>query len=131
MLKKEITFKDYNGNEVKKTCYFNLEKAELLELEMSTGGGLAEHIQKLIDEKNVPEIFKLFKMIVLKSYGVKSDDGSMFVKNEQVREAFVSSPAYSNIVMEIVQSAEAAEAFMKAVLPELPSNAKLPENATK
>ena len=80
MLKKTITYTDYNGVERKEDFYFNLTKAELMEMEMSTEGGLAERIQKVVDTKDVPSIIKIFKDLVLKAYGEKSADGKRFIK---------------------------------------------------
>ena len=80
MLKKTITYTDYNGVERKEDFYFNLTKAELMEMEMSTKGGLAEMIQRVVDSKDVPEIIKIFKELVLKAYGEKSPDGKRFIK---------------------------------------------------
>ena len=40
MLKKTITYTDYNDNERTEDFYFNFSKAELTEMELSTVGGL-------------------------------------------------------------------------------------------
>ena len=95
MLKKTITYTDYNGVERKEDFYFNLTKAELMEMEMSTEGGLAERIQKVVDTKDVPSIIKIFKDLVLKAYGEKSADGKRFIKSKELSEAFAQTEAYS------------------------------------
>ena len=83
MLKKEITYTDYNGQERTEDFYFNLSKAELIEMQASVDGGLDEHLIKLVKNNNQPEIFKFFKDLVLKAYGEKSDDGRRFVKSRR------------------------------------------------
>ena len=45
MLKKTIKYNDYNGVERNEDFYFNLSQAELMEMEMSTTGGLTETIE--------------------------------------------------------------------------------------
>ena len=88
MLKKTITYTDYDGNERKEDFYFNLNKAEIMEMEMSTSGGMAEMLQKIVDSQDAPAIIKAFKELVLKSYGQKSPDGKRFIKNATLREEF-------------------------------------------
>ena len=117
MVKKTTVYIDYNGVERKEDHYFNFNKAEILEMEMSTEGGLAEKIQKIIDSKEQVEIIKLFKDLVLKSYGVKSDDGKRFIKSPELTKAFTETEAYSEIFMELATSADAAAAFVKGIIP--------------
>ena len=75
MLKKIISYTDYNGNERTEDFYFNLSKAEIMEMEMSTSGGLSEVIQNVVKTQDVPSIIKIFKDLILKAYGEKSPDG--------------------------------------------------------
>lgn len=117
MYKKVHTYTDYNGNERTETFYFNLTKAEAIEMELTKEGTLSEWIQKVIDTNNVPEIISLFKEIVLKSYGEKSPDGRRFIKNEELREAFSQTEAYSDIFMELATNANAAAEFVNGILP--------------
>lgn len=117
MVKKTVEYVDYNGVERKEDHYFNFNKAEVLEMEMSTEGGLAEKIQKIIDSKDQVEIIKLFKDLVLKSYGVKSDDGKRIIKSAEITKAFTETEAYSEIFMELATNADAAAAFVKGIIP--------------
>lgn len=117
MLKKTVTFEDYDGDEVTETFYFNLSKAELVELEVEFDGGLAKFLQRIIDDGNVANMIEQFKRIVLLSYGVRSEDGKRFIKNDQVREEFTQTAAYSAVFMELATSDQAAAAFLMGVLP--------------
>lgn len=119
MLTKVIPYVDYDGNERSETCYFNLTKAELAELNLTTEGGLQTVLQKIIDAKNVPELTKWFKKIILMAYGVKSDDGRRFIKSEELTEAFVQTEAYSELFMELITDSEAASKFVNGLLPNL------------
>ena len=120
MLKKTIKYTDYNDVERTEDFYFNLSKAEVLEMEMTTTGGLAEHITKIIAAQDNPTIIKLFKDLVLKAYGEKSPDGRQFIKNDGIRTNFSQTEAYSNLFMELATDTNAATAFMNGIIPNVP-----------
>lgn len=117
MLKKTIVYEDFNGDEVSEVFHFHLSKAELVELEMSKKGGLSAWIQNIIDSDDGNMIMAEFKKLLLLSYGVKTADGKRFVKNEKLREEFLSSEAYSTLFMQLVQDAEAAAEFVSGIVP--------------
>ena len=117
MLKKTVTYTDYNGLERKEDFYFNLTRTEILEMQLSTSGGLAETIQKVIDAQDLPSLIKIFKDLVLRAYGVKSDDGKRFIKTPELAEAFSQTEAYDILFMELATNAEAASEFVKGIVP--------------
>ena len=117
MLKLTETYKDYNGVERTEDFYFNLTKAEIMEMEMTTTGGLAEMIQRIVDAKDAPAIIKIFKELILKAYGEKSADGKRFVKSEELSNAFAQTEAYSNIFMRLATDSDAAAAFVNGIIP--------------
>lgn len=117
MLKKTVKYTDYNGVERTEDFYFNLNKAEIMEMEMMTKGGMAEMIQKIVAAQDAPAIIKIFKDLVLQAYGVKSPDGKRFIKNDEVRDEFVQSEAYSIIFMELATDADAAAKFVNGIIP--------------
>ena len=117
MLKKTIEYTDYNDVKRKEDFYFNLTKAEIMEMELSTTGGLAEMIQKIIDTQDTPQIIKMFKDLVLKAYGEKSADGKRFIKNDDIRDGFAQTEAYSELFMELATDANAAASFVNGIVP--------------
>lgn len=117
MLKKTITYSDYNGTERTQDFYFNLSKAEILEMEMGTSGGLAEMIQRIVAAQDAPAIIKLFKDLILKAYGEKSADGKRFIKSEELSTAFSQTEAYSILFMELATDADAAAKFVNGIIP--------------
>lgn len=119
MIKKTVSYVDYNGNERKEDFYFNLTEAEVTEMELSTKGGLASTLEKIVSEKDQGKIVEIFKDLVLRSYGEKSPDGKLFVKTKEVRENFSFTEAYSKIFMELATNSEAAAAFINGVLPQV------------
>ena len=117
MLKKKVTYTDYNGVERTEDFYFNLSKAEIMELELGTTGGFAEMIQKVVAAQDGPTIAKIFKDLVLKAYGEKSADGKRFVKSDEIATAFSQTEAYSQIFMELATDADAAAKFINGIIP--------------
>lgn len=117
MIKETITYTDYNGVERKEDFYFNLTKAEIMEMEMSTQGGLAEMIQRIVAAQDQPAIIKIFKDLIIKAYGVKSSDGKRFIKNEDVVNDFVQTEAYSQMFMKLATDADAAAKFVNGIVP--------------
>ena len=121
MIKKTVTYTDYNGVERTENFYFNLSKAEVMEMEMSTEGGMAESIQKVVDAKDAPAIIRVFKDLVLKAYGVKSDDGRRFMKTKpdgtRYADDFKETEAYSQIFMELATDADEAAKCVNGIVP--------------
>lgn len=125
MLKKSITYTDYNGEKQTDDCYFNLSKAELLEMEMSEKGGFENYLQTLITERDNKKIYGLFKELILMSYGQKSADGRTFIKKKMVdgqmirlRDEFEQTEAFTELMMELVSGGDEAMAkFINALIP--------------
>lgn len=117
MRKETITFTDYNGNQRTEDFFFNLSKAEVMEMELSTAGGLAEMINKVVATQDGPQIVKIFKDLVLRAYGEKSADGRRFIKSEELRTAFAQTEAYSELFMKLATNADAAAEFVNGIVP--------------
>ena len=117
MLKKTIKYTDFSGNERTEDFYFNLTKAEIMEMEMGTTGGMAEMINKIVASQDAPAIIKIFKELILKAYGEKSADGKRFVKSEEISVAFSQTEAYSQLFMELATDADAAAKFVNGIVP--------------
>lgn len=117
MLKKTITYTDYDGLERTEEFRFNLTKAELMDMELTTVGTFSKLMQKIIDEKDMVRLAKYFKELILKSYGVKSDDGKRFIKSPELSEAFSQTEAYSELYMELLGNSEYAVKFIQQVMP--------------
>ena len=118
MLKKTIKYTDYNGEERSEDFYFNLSKAEIMEMEMSQNGGMSEYIKKIVNTQDNVSIMNLFKEIIQKSYGEKSLDGKRFIKNKELTEAFTQTEAYTELFVELVSDADAAAKFVNGIIPQ-------------
>ena len=121
MLKKTIKYTDYDGNERTEDFYFNLTKAEITEMELSHDGGLVKLIEKIVAEQDSKRIIEVFKDLILRSYGEKSPDGKRFIKNQELRDAFAQTEAYSDLFMELASDADSAAAFVNGIVPTMPT----------
>ena len=117
MLKKTITYKDYNGVERTEDFMFNLTKAEILEMQLTKDGGMDAAIKKIVDAKDAPEIMKVFKDLILKAYGIVSDDGRRFIKSKEISDSFAQTEAFSMLFMELATDTDAASAFVNGIVP--------------
>lgn len=99
MLKQKVNYEDFDGNIQDETLYFNLSRMELVALQGRYGKeDMAKYIEKLIEDKDLEKMYELLNDIVLTAYGVRSEDGKRFIKNEQIREEFVQSLAYEALI---------------------------------
>lgn len=127
MLKKTISFVDFNGEDREEDFYFNLNKAELMEMNLSRDGGMQQFIENIIKTKDTVQIANIFKKIIKASYGVRSDDGKRFIKFVQDKygnkkylfDDFEQTNAYEALYMELATNDAAASDFINAVLPKI------------
>ena len=117
MLKKRIKYTDYDGNVREEDLYFNLSKAELTEMELSTLGGMEKRINRIVSAQDTRQIVEVFKDIILRSYGEKLLDGKRFIKNEELSTAFSQTEAYTELFMELATDDKAAAAFLTGIIP--------------
>lgn len=126
MLKETMTYTDFNGIERTEDFYFNLTKTELTKMEMTTAGGLAERIQKIVAAQDAPAIMEVFEDLILKAYGVKSPDGKRFEKSAELSAQFAQTAAYDQLFMKLATDADAASRFVNGIVPEMDNKPALP-----
>ena len=117
MLKKEITYENFEGEETTETFYFNVSKPEIIELEVDVQGGFGRMMERIVEANDTKLLIQEFKRIILLAYGVKSEDGKRFIKSDELREEFTQTAAYSELFMQLALDADAAADFIKAILP--------------
>lgn len=122
MIKKTMTYLDYDGNERTEDFYFNLSKAEVAEMELSTAGGITKMIETLVQEQDSKRITEVFKNFIMKSYGKKSADGKRFVKSPEMLEEFMQTEAYSDLFVLLATNTEEAQAFFNGIMPQAGQN---------
>lgn len=117
MLKREITYEDFDGNPQTETFYFNLTMAEIVEYNVGFEGGLEDTIRRIISTNNQKELLGEFKRIILMSYGERSEDGKRFIKSDELREAFSQSAAYDKLFVELASDVDALTLFITSIVP--------------
>lgn len=117
MLKKEFTYVDYNGNTQNEVAYFNMTKAEIAAMQVKMDGKFIDYLQDLVAGEHIEKLFAIFRDLVLDSYGKKSDDGKRFIKSAELRADFEASIPFSDMLIDLISSADNMSAFTKAILP--------------
>lgn len=117
MIKKTISYTDYNGDERKEDYYFNLSRAELIMLESSKLGGMQAYYDRISQAKDNVAIMEAFRDLIHMAVGEKSPDGKRFIKSEEFATAFEQSEAYSELVIELLSDAKGALAFVQGMMP--------------
>lgn len=118
MLKQKLTYTDYDGNERTEDFYFNLTRAEVLEMEMETTGGVQKMIEKIIAAQDTKSLIAVFKDLILRAYGEKTLDGKRFVKSKELTEAFAQTEAYSDLFFKLATDTDAATVFVNGIIPQ-------------
>lgn len=116
MLKQTVTFENFDGEEVTKDLYFNISVDELLEMEASEEG-FSDKVKTVIKSEDRRQILAIFKDIVFKAYGVKSEDGNRFVKSEELNKEFAESAAYEAFFVDLMTSEKTSAEFIGKLLP--------------
>lgn len=130
MYKMSIQYEDYDGNKRKEDCYFNLSKTELTKMQLSESGGLDKVLARIIQEQDITKIADLLDTVILKSYGIKSDDGKTFSKSAEISEKFKSTQAYDELFMKLISDPQEAANFIKKIIPS-DLSAKIPNDVSK
>ena len=117
MIKKSITYTDFNDEEVTEDFWFHLSKTELFELESSYSGGMQAMLNRVVAVKDAGTIIQEFKKIILLAYGQMSDDGRRFIKSQELRDSLVQCPAYDVLFMQLAEDSESAAEFINGIIP--------------
>lgn len=118
MLKKTMTYQNFEDEEVTETFRFHLTEAEIVEWELSEGvGGLIKLMERVVASHDGKEITRIFREVILRSYGELSDDGKRFIKSPELAAAFSQTQAYSDLFMELASNTDAMTAFVNGILP--------------
>ena len=117
MISNSITYIEYNGNERTETHWFNMNDAEIMEMELSITGGMSKMIEQIIEAKDTPALMKVFKDLILKSYGVKSPDGKRFIKSDEITLEFTQTEAYVKLYTTLAKNTKEAIEFVNGIIP--------------
>ena len=132
MLKRNITYENFNGENCSGTFYFNISKPEIVELQYSEADGFDETLKKIVKADDQGALIAIFKKLILDSFGQKSPDGERFIKNAQLREDFSQMAAFHSLFMELATNSDSASEFIIGIFPkdmevELQNSLKSPD----
>lgn len=119
MIKWPITYTDYNGDEHTEDFYFNLNKAEVMEMNLEHNGTYRQYLERIVEQRDGAKMAEIFRNIILKSYGEKTADGKRFVKSKELSEAFQQTEAYSELYMQLLTDETAAPKFIEGLMPKV------------
>ena len=129
MIKKNVTYTDFNGTERTDDLYFNISKIELMELENGyEGGSYGEYLQKIIDDGNAIAIYNEFVHLIDLAYGIKSEDGKHFRKSDEILDGFKDSAVYEKFLTDLLSDENELLTFTKGILPADLQDAADPNN---
>ena len=117
MWKFTAEYEDWNGNPRKRELLFNITMAEMMSLQNSVKGGIETYYQRILDEQDNVALYKRFEDLVKLSYGVKSDDGERFIKNDEVYNNFKESAAYDVFMQYLLTTEDGAAKFINGIMP--------------
>lgn len=122
MIKWPIKYTDYDGNDVEEDFYFNLSRAEVMDMNISANGAYGEYLTRMVEQRDGKGIAKTFRELILKAYGEKSPDGRRFIKSEEMSREFEQTEAYSELYMQLATDPDSAKKFMEGILPKMEKN---------
>ena len=129
MIKMPITYTDYNGEEQTEDFYFNLNKAEVMDMNFNANGSYGEYLKSILNSRDYKQMGEEFKKLILRSYGEKSPDGRRFVKSPEKTAEFEQTEAYAELYIMLATDPKMAEKFVNGVLPKPSNGAPLPEKS--
>ena len=119
MYKVTLTYEDLNGDQRTEDFYFHLSRSAAIRWENSVDGGLSARMQRIVDSNSKPALMKLFEDVIMKTYGIKTEDGKRFEQSEEISTAFIQSPAYDALFMKLFTEDEYASTFINAIIPDV------------
>jgi len=118
MIKKAVTFTNYDGEKVTKTFHFHLSKFEWLELQTFTKGGFVENLQHSLEDGNNKKTIDLLKKIILRAYGERDEETQEFVKSDDLAIKFSKTEAFSELFYELAFDEAKSKEFFLGLIPE-------------
>lgn len=105
MFKLPITYIDFTGKERTRDFFFNLTKSDIMEIHLALPNGLDGFIDSLNDDPEVEDVIEVFKKIILKAYGKRTNTNA-FIKSKELSQEFAATDAYSELFLKFLDNEE-------------------------
>ena len=117
MLKRPITYTDFDGNEITEDFYFNLSASDIVNLDAKYEGGLEGAIKRIAAAEDKTAMIMEMEKVILASYGERSEDGKRFRKSDELSSDFRYHAAYDVLFFEIISDENKMVEFITQVIP--------------
>lgn len=128
MLRKNVTYKDFDGNPVTEEFCFHLMEADFIDLDFKyeSFGGLKSYLLGLIKEiqnnENAPKrpMYEFLKEVISLSVGKRI--GNRFDRSQEAKDRFFQTGAYSNFIIDMINDPTGIPDFFNAITPDVPED---------
>lgn len=117
MIKQTVAYTNLDGQVATEDLYFNLNKAELIDLELEQERSMSDMLKEVGEDPTAKDVLWMLKTFVHRSYGKRSEDGRKFVKNKAVLEDFIDSEPYSEFLWGLINDPKKAMEFITGLMP--------------
>ena len=122
MLKKPVTYTNFNDEVVTKVLYFHISKTRLSENisltdRLNAVQDLIAGPERQLAPEEVSEILDLMKLILKLSYGIRSADGESFDQSDEIWDNFTKTAAYDALLFQLFQDEGGILEFLTGVMP--------------
>lgn len=117
MIKRTVTYEDFNGVTHTEDLYFNLTKTEMSKIVLEEAkfdpdgnqdeesmNAFSDRLREIGRSGDGKKIIDMFEWLLKISYGEKSEDGRRFVKNDEVYEDWRYSASYDQFWQDLMLS---------------------------
>lgn len=126
MIKRTVTYKDFDGNPVSEDYCFHMMEADFVDLDFKYEeyGGLRGYLTQLVKDiqekgENAPKrpMYEFLKEMISVSVGKRV--GNRFDRSPEVKDRFFQTGAYSGFLIDLLKDPEGIPTFIDGITPEV------------
>lgn len=121
MIRKTLTYLDYEGQEHTKDFYFSLNQTEFALMNNRLPGGFDAYLKRIQEDHNEEKLLELLIMFIEEGYGIRESDDDFVKEDEQGRKLgkrFKCTEACDNLITELFEKENNIGAFLTGMLPQ-------------
>lgn len=121
MIRKTLTYKDYEGVEHTKDFYFSLNQTEFALMNNKMPGGFEAYLKRIQEDHNEEKLLEMLVWFIEEGYGIRMGDDD-FIKEDEVGrklgKRFRCTEACDNLITELLEKENNIGTFLIGMLPE-------------